>query len=68
MSESLEKLQELARELKGPHDDEAAAKGVELGLALADQNRRDGFKKVFEAGYKAGFAAALEASNEGKIR
>lgn len=59
----VEKLYKLVADLKGPHDDVAMAKGVELGMSLAEQNRRDEFKLVFEAGFKAGFKAALEPSN-----
>lgn len=51
-------LDQLLFDLKGPHDDEAATKGVELGMSLAEQNRRDEFRLVFEAGYRAGFEAA----------
>ncbi|MCZ4354118.1 hypothetical protein O4H61_16485 [Roseovarius aestuarii] len=51
-------LDQLLFDLKGPHDDEAATKGVELGMSLAGQNRRDEFRLVFEAGYRAGFKAA----------
>ncbi len=53
-----ERLDRLLADLKGPHDDEATAKGVKLGMSLAEQNRRDEFRLVFEAGYKAGFEAA----------
>jgi hypothetical protein len=57
-SKETDTLDQLLFDLKGPHDDEAATKGVELGMSLAEQNRRDEFRLVFEAGYRAGFEAA----------
>ena len=57
------KLGQMLAGLKGPHDDVAAERGVEMGMSMADMNRRSEFRLVFEAGYKAGFEAA-SASNK----
>lgn len=56
--EQMDELGKLLSELKGPHDDAATAKGVEMGMMLADTNRKSEFRQVFEAGYRAGFEAA----------
>ena len=61
--EEIDQLGKVLADLKGPHDDAATAKGVEMGMNMADMNRRSEFRLVFEAGYKAGFEAA-SASNK----
>ena len=55
--EQMDQLGKLFSDLQGPHDDAATAKGVELGMMLFDVNRKSEFRRVFEAGYRAGFKA-----------
>ena len=56
--EQMAQLGKLFSDFHGPHDDAATAKGVELGMMLADTHRKSEFRQVFEAGYRAGYEAA----------